>query len=110
YLHDALPISPSTNSKLLLVEKLSMLCLYPVEKLSKQRTKQPLLKKYSVKLEPIKPAPPVINIFFIRYFIICLFIHFISSSFPLNLFSSQVLKRRKPPLFYFYLTTKNLDV
>ena len=40
------------------------LCRYPVAKLSKQTTLYFLDKKYSQRLDPIKPAPPVIKIVF----------------------------------------------
>ena len=37
--------------------------MFPVERLSKHVTKHPFFNKNSHKLEPIKPAPPVTNIF-----------------------------------------------
>lgn len=36
-----------------------MLFTFPVEKLSKQTTLYPWFNKYSQRLEPMKPAPPV---------------------------------------------------
>ena len=41
---------------------------FPVEKLSKQRTICPSIKRYSQRLEPIKPAPPVTRTFILFQF------------------------------------------
>ena len=40
-----------------------MLAGLPVAKLSRQRTVCPSRRKYSQRLEPMKPAPPVISSF-----------------------------------------------
>ena len=48
--------------KLIFDSNFSILFLCPVEKLSKQTTWYSFDKKYSHKLEPIKPAPPVTRI------------------------------------------------
>ena len=52
-------ISPWIKWKLGKVRKGSMLRLKPVERLSRQVTSKPSFKKYSQRLDPINPAPPV---------------------------------------------------
>jgi hypothetical protein len=63
-----LRISPSIKRKFGLLTKSSKLCLCPWQNYPSIPS-CPLDKKYSQRLEPINPAPPVINILFYYSFI-----------------------------------------